>query len=111
MAKRNERIEMLELRQGYYPKRFLWRGRQHAVLQVKHVSCQRRGLFSPIDERKYCILTDWGQLELVHDLGNNIWSVSGVQSTWIRPAMKSSNARSGSSLPVFIARSVSTRRS
>ena len=81
MGKRVESVEILQKRFGYYPQRFLWRGRSFEVVQVLRVWCTERGWLRPAQWRRYALLTAEGNFELCHDLQRNLWSASRWPAT------------------------------
>lgn len=74
-AVRNDAVEILEKRFGYFPQRFQWRGHTHQVLAVER-TWTKMGRVAQMCFRVRC---QEGVFDLTQNVKNNIWSLAVVQ--------------------------------
>lgn len=72
---RNDAVEVLEKRFGYFPHRFQWRGHNHQVQAVER-TWTKMGRAAQLCFRVRC---SEGTFDLTQNAKTNIWSLSVVQ--------------------------------
>jgi hypothetical protein len=70
-----ETVNILDWKYGYFPRRFLWRGRLFEVTQVDRVESKRREWPRRQQSRHYWLRTGAGEFVLRHDLSHDMWHV------------------------------------
>lgn len=70
-----ETVSILDWRHGYFPRRFLWRGRLFEVTKVDRVKSTRREWPRRQQSRHYWLRTGAGAFVLRHDLSHDMWQV------------------------------------
>jgi hypothetical protein len=72
---RDDAVEVLEKRFGYFPQRFLWRGQVHTVQAVER-TWTKMGRVAQLCFRVRC---GEGVFDLTQNAQTNIWSLSVVR--------------------------------
>jgi hypothetical protein len=70
-----ELIEMLELRQGYFPKRFVWREQEYEVRAVERTWTVKRriGKEKLLERRVFRVRCAEGTFEIYWDVQQEVW--------------------------------------
>lgn len=74
---RNDAVEILEKRFGYFPQQFHWRGRAHQVQAVER-TWTKMGRAAQLCFRVRC---QEGIFELTQNVKTNIWSLTVVEKS------------------------------
>ncbi len=72
---RNDAVQVLEKRFGYFPHRFQWRGKLHQVQAIERTQT-KMGRVAQLCFRVRC---SEGTFDLTQNAKTNIWSLSVVQ--------------------------------
>jgi hypothetical protein len=77
-SRRRERVTVSAVQNGFFPRAFVWRGRQHDVRAVE--SCQTERRRGRVKSHRFRVRTEGGLLDLVQDLVRDLWQVERVVS-------------------------------